>query len=500
MSKIIFLFISFAFGQVLARDLVSDRVLCKEQNALFVPVKIDSGKVIRADVPTTLFGFHHPWYDFQTGFFHDGKVSPEVLGWLKYFPGAVYRFPGGNSYDWQRAVGNNYARAKMRARYSKEGFVRPDYGLPEFIDFLRMVNGKAIVMLNLVGPDGKLSPINKMVEHNVGMVNWFRDVSAFKCSSGKNCPIIYWELGNELDWPDTRWSAETYLSRAMPLVSKLRDIDPGISLAVLGKTAPWNTETVSEQFNSTLANGLAKDASGVTLHPYYDGLPIPVMTEWINRTVAPYQRINPQTKVVITEHGRWPTQKSDNWEDDWYKASGSMGAISSADFIMSVMENPNVDVAAWHALSALGPWQLFHIDKKRKEIYPSAVYWGLRVIRDAFLTDLIDVYPSKILALSYRGGYDFHIAAMKDNYGHISVLGVNRGNRPLQFSFEINNGGQRKARNDVVFKYLKADALGSDNSDDSKTEFVMERYNVPIENSFLSGICVPPFSVFSILN
>lgn len=59
-----------------------------------------------------------------------------------------------------------------------------------------------------------------------------------------------------------------------------------------------------------------------------------------------------------------------------------------ADFIISSMQLPEVDVATWHALGVKGPWQLFHYDSKNDDVYPSAVYWAFRVVRDAMLKDI----------------------------------------------------------------------------------------------------------------
>lgn len=486
-------------GYVQTTSAMDSAIVCSGQDVPFVPLKLEPEAIVRKDVPATIFGFDLPWFDFQLGHFRNGQIRSETINWLKPFAGAIYRFPGGNTYSWQKTVQPRGGRGKVVAAYTRTGFEIPAFGPTEFVQFLNQVDGKAIMMLNLVGPDGKLIPAEQMLKDNIGLVNWFKNQSALKCVSGKNCRIQYWEMGNELDWPNTNWSAHQYILRSEPLVDSLKKADPEIKLLALGKTAPWDSPKVADDFNSQVAGALAVKVSGVTLHPYYDGHAIPIMTSWINKTVTPYLANNPDAKMVITEHGRWPNQKSQHWEDDWYKASGTGGAISSADFIISIMGMPEVAAASWHALGVKGPWQLFHLDKNRDEIYPSAVYWGLRVLREAFLQDLIQITPDKVMGFDYAGGYGMKFVAMKDASGRISIIGVNRKKVPVQLSFEMDPSWRGKSSDVAKVNYLSADERGSDNDDKNKNKFVMRSQSIQTAKHFIPGLCVPPRTVFSLV-
>ena len=321
----------FMFGFSSAAVALSSDELCGDSGVKFVPLTVDMSKVIHADVPKSIFGFDLPWYDFQLGHFRNGQVRNKTVEWLKYFPGAAYRFPGGNTYEWERGVGPINKRKKISANYTATGYERPYFGLAEFSTFLNRVDGKAVITFSLLNPDRTVVTRQKMIASNLGMVQWFNNVSSLKCVSGDECRILYWELGNELDWPGTNWTAEEYIEHVNPLIDELIKLHPDIRLLSLGKTAPWDTPSLSNAFNQQLANSLGGRVAGVTIHPYYDGHAIPIMLDWMKKTIKPYKEINPMARLAVTEHGRWPNQKSARWEDDWYKASGAGGAISSAD-------------------------------------------------------------------------------------------------------------------------------------------------------------------------
>ena len=459
-----------------------------------VSVTIEPSSILRTSVPREIYGFDLPWYDFQLGHFRNGSIRPETLEYLSPFKGAVYRFSGGNIYEWSKTLGTIASRKKIRAYGA--GYTMPYFGLQEISDFVERVNGKFIMMLNPVGPDGVLVSESAMITDNILLVDWFKN--RFNCVDGDSCRLLYWELGNELDWPSFSYSIDQYLARTFPLVQALKVKYPTIQILSTGKTTPWDNPTYTAEFNNRVAEKLAAAVSGVAFHAYYDGYSISDMYKWMDKTIQPYLNINPKVKMVATEHGRWPSQTSENWSDDWYKASGSKGALGAADFVLAGYFNTNTVAAAWHGLGVKGPWQLFHWNIGTDAIYPSATYWGMRVIRHGLLDDLVQTTPALISGTLYAGKYDVRFAAMKDAENHLSLSGINRSNDALKIAINLSDETLVKVDSSIYLSYLATDERGSDNTDDEPEKFKEIDKEISSSNLFPSIVCVPPRSVFSI--
>ncbi|MBM5574877.1 hypothetical protein [Deefgea sp. CFH1-16] len=239
---------------------------------------------------------------------------------------------------------------------------------------------------------------------------------------------------------------------------------------------------------------MAFQIDAVTFHPYYDGLPINQMTKWGAEVVNKYKKINPKIKLLVTEHGRWPADSpTGDWKDNWYQASGSGGAISTADYVLSLINDRSVAGAMWHSIAVESPWQLFHLDRAKDSIYPSGVYFGLLVLRNGFLDTSVLIKPSKITTYAYSPQQDLNMAAMKNSAGLNSILGVNRGAARLVKFKDLT--GNIVLRNPVI-EYMSADSSYSDNTDENKSR-------VSITSSAIKAVgqeyvCIPSRSVFNI--
>jgi alpha-N-arabinofuranosidase len=457
-------------------------------------LQISTKKVLRRNVPASYFGFTVDWYLFQKGHFRMGKVRPETVEYLKPFSGAIYRYSGGNDFPWKNAVGPITKRKWIKTNF--EGMKYPEFGPGEFFDFLKGVDGKAVVLLDVARLSQPQMDAQAMLDDELGYIAWLAE-NGPKCLSGDNCRISYFELGNEVDTEKgLEWSAEYYFNRINPLIDSAKKIDRNIHFAVTGKTAPWGglRDSSGTLYDQRLATRIANKIDAVTFHPYYDGLPIPSMNENGSQTLKNYLPLNSKVKLLVTEHGRWPDiPKVGNWENNWYQASGSGGALSSADYILSLLNDQTIAGAMWHSIAVESPWQLFHLNKENDSIYPSAVYWGLRVLRDGFLTDSIKVDPAFLKGKSYISGYDVRLNAMKNAKGDVSILGVNRGeDRWVKIRMDALTM-DRKAFN---LSYLQADEIGNDNTAESPMKFQPKYYKSTFKNDEM--MCIPARSVFSI--
>lgn len=483
-------------AQITANAATASSCVAKPADSLTATV--NPGRILRSGVPPGLFGFTLDWFQFQHGYYRNGSIRPETLAWLKPFSGALYRYSGGNAMEWRRAVGAISNRTPVYAKY--KGMADPVFGPTEFFSFLQQVQGKSVILLNIVGPKNKASEPSVMVKDNLDYLAWLT-ANGPRCVGGSNCPISSFELGNEVDWEaETKWSATEYVQRVLPLITAAKSKYPQIKFAAMGKTAPWSDPLDSDgkDLDAILAERLGRQVDAVTIHPYYDGLGIPAMQSYIEKLAKKYRAYNPNVSILVTEHGRWPTvPQTGDWSVNWYQASGSGGALSTADFTLMLMNEAKVSGATWHTISVNGPWQLFHLNKSNDTVYPSAVYWAMRTLRAGFLTDSVEVTPSLNPSTEYGGGYDTRLVAMTNKAGNVSLMGVNRSARAKSVTLKVE--GATLTNGNAQVRIMQGDAAGSDNTDAQPNRFVMKTTTAAYSAARPSAICIPPKSAFSIV-
>lgn len=470
---------------------------CDGNNFDAIDIKIDPARVIRQSVPAGLFGFTMDWLQFQIGHVRNGRVRPVTVAWLKPFPGALYRYSGGNAFEWRNAVGPISERKEIFANY--HGMALPEFGPSEFVDFLQRVSGRAVILLNIVGPRNDKSEQSAMIKDNLDYISWLA-TNGTRCVTGTQCQLAEFELGNEVDWDPFKWSARDYADRVLPLITAAKSAYPGIKFAAMGQTAPWGGSSAEEgnPFDTMVAEQLAQEVESVTIHPYYDGLSIPEIQPYIQDVVKKYRVYNSKVRVLVTEHGRWPAMpETGDWSVNWYQASGSGGALSTADFTLMQINDESVSGASWHSIAVAGPWQLFHLDQAKDSIYPSAVYWSLRTLRAGFLADSVEVTPSLVSGGDYWGGYEVRSVAMKNNEGSVSLMGVNRGSRSKAISVKI--AGVQFSSVDGQFNVFQGDEASSDNTDEQPNRFRMNTLVTTSRSLDALSFCVPPKSTYSIV-
>ena len=118
---------------------------------------IDTATRVRQKFPDTLFGFNVQHFNFENDLWINEKsrTDDRVIEALKFFPGALYRYPGGlvaNRFWWQEAVGPRTERGpqKIMLNDTPRSVM---FGPEEYLDFVRSVNGQPFYVLNLVGWD-----------------------------------------------------------------------------------------------------------------------------------------------------------------------------------------------------------------------------------------------------------------------------------------------------------------------------------------------------------
>jgi hypothetical protein len=249
-----------------------------------------------------------------------------------------------------------------------------------------------------------------------------------------------------------------------------------------------------------LAKSLGPRVQGIAIHPYYDGIDVPEAIGYVRAYAKTWADLRPDAEVYVTEHARWPSKpKTGKWQDNWYQATGLGGAISTSDFMLAMMPMSSVVAANWHALSAQGPWQLVRSDRASGRLFPSPVYWGLRVLRDAYLDQVIKIDYTPTRDSNYSGGYDQRIVAMRSSSGGaVSLLAVNRSPRPVSLVVDWGAAGKRKAGR-AELRWISGSSVSMDNTAEQPQAIVMNERKQAVEARSTSTWCLPARSVFSVL-
>lgn len=465
-----------------------------------VIVNIDVSKTLRADIPLQLFGFNVPWSDFQKAYFDNGAVKADVIEWLKPFTGAVYRYPGGNLsnwFDWRSSVGPIASRPMIYADFGRK--FRVDFGLTEFAQFVKDVDGKAIYTINLTNGSNNINSIGQATIDALDLLSFVKNSSVFKCVGGDGCPLIGWELGNELDWAPNNLSASDYAAKSSIVVKSATSEYPEINWIASGKTAPWDSKSKSFQsFNENILNDAPKNVESLSIHPYYDGINIPAAVQYINNYASTLKNVGRTGSVFITEHARWPSMPlSGKWRDNWDQATNLGGAISTSDFILALIDVESVRAANWHALGLSGPWKLFDVNTKNGTLYPTPVYWGMRVLREAILLDSVSVKYNDSYKSIYSGNYSIRLVATttKDR-SKISVLGVNRSPFHRKISFARSDTSAKTISEGYILE-ISGESLDSQNTTEQPGKILMKKRAIPKSNEYA---CISPLSVFAIVS
>ena len=392
-------------------------------------VNVDTKNSIIRTLNPSFFGFNIEWVDFQQDMW-DAKtfqVKPEVVDWLKPFAGASYRYPGGtgsNHLKWRDTVGARASRP-VTQRVDWLGPIAPQFGFDEYLSFIESVNGSAWYVLNINGDYKGQYPASTMAQEAANLVSY----AAKRAANGKPT-VMRWELGNELD--RNKWPPGKYSEIASQVVAAIQAHHPDAKFVGMLQDWPVQKAFTMSEYNRLVINDLKPTVQEFAHHLYYEE------QNWVSvgERLTQVCRSGEDAKAVglnkptfwITEHARGlpAITTMELWKRTWPSTSGLEAALVVAESYIAATQLPQVQGMHLHSLgTAHGPWPLFNASKD--SIYPSAVYWGLRILRESMLPNALASKVQSRNDAKSIGGHDVRAAVLIDNEKqNYAVWAVNR--------------------------------------------------------------------------
>jgi alpha-L-arabinofuranosidase len=410
-------------------------------------VEIKQSSTPLRKINPVFFGFNLEWLQFQLGFWDETSqtVDAVIIDAMQDFSGAVYRYPGGisaNHFNWKDGVNENSKRP-LKNLESWLPPTRVSFGSEEYLSFIKSVNGVPWYVANLYGEKGQAMPEGEMARRAAELAKHLSQSSSLLL-------IHRWELGNELDRSNVRWTPERVSSVTLPVAEKikLQNTQARFVIALQEYPAMKSEGYSAEQYNTALIRATRATVGEYALHIYYDDKPKGITIEkQISAICEAIRHTQSQSAIWITEHGFVPmgAWESSDWKKLWPQTADMKAAINVADFQIAAAHIPNIQGTMIHALHGTGgPWPLLHRNGKG-EWNESVVLQALRLLRTHMLPNLLQTTSYSAHRSSYNGGYDMRAAVMaNDARTQYAVWAINRSNQSINLKVKIDGTSKKK--------------------------------------------------------
>lgn len=415
-------------------------------------VDLPDDRVLRPAVPDTFFSFNLNSDTLDADHWDPGlqAFKPGLVEAMRAFPGAFYRYPGGNVANhlaWEWAVGPANGR---RPQWAPDGPAPRAlrFGPAEYFDFLAAVRGRSWYVLNLVGFDasqpGPERSAEAMAESNARLARLRVDADR---SAG---PHLY-QLGNELDRNRYAWSAERYVERSRATMTAVRAVDPAARFVAFLRDFdldPSRTRGPRRGIDhaAEVLAGLP-EVDDVSLQVYYDeaadeGERYDLGWRWrlLDRFLAELPaRAGRPLNVWVTEHARARDLRARGQSRRLRLAttSGITGAVASADFCLAALQRPVIQATFWHALGGGVWWDLFEPDTN--PVRPTPALRVFKLLRENAIGAVLETRTLAQTRPAYAGGYDVRSVVLRGTspVPHHTVLAANRTTEPATLDVRI---------------------------------------------------------------
>ncbi len=311
---------------------------------------------------------------------------------------------------------------------------------------------------------------------------------------GKAVNVKIWELGNEMDWVQHKWTVDHYIEEARKAIAAIRSVDPNAVFAAHASTSPWHPSYQQEgkdwrDWHREVLRELGDEIDYIAFHPYYSGIPIEMVDRYIGHLEEDIQEVTGSNRIgiFISEHARWPAQpKTGEWRDNWFQTHSLDGCLATSLFIARCMQRPSVTAAVYHSFSD-GPWGLLYRDRSTNRLYSTGMMEVFRLLSDIRGDYLPQVNISGLESDPSRPDFAFTVSAVASD-SELALLVVNRGGaRQANFSFEKQYHLKKGS-------ILTADSLDAFNSSEEKPlEYKKAEFDVG-EPPF-TQITIPEYSI-----
>lgn len=477
---------------VCAGNTIAAQATSAHSSADVVHLQVDVNNVLRDQVPDALFGFNIHYLNFQQELANaNGVASPYVVNELEPLAGAMYRYPGGlvsNHFNWHEAQGKQQGRAPQKT-VRWQGPTPVSFGIPEFLGFVQQVGGQPWYVLNLRGFADQSTGGDKELDSKA-MARSNAELAAYIRQQLGHSDIIYYELGNELDRASYEWSHQKYISRAQDTIAAISEVDPNVRFVAFLRDFPWRYRdgarkgqvSSTQRFIQEVLTALPM-INDFSLHYYYDdpGLEhkktkwIPWRTRQFKEAIelAKTQRPNADLRVWITEHARGVNLTIPKPMQRVALTSNLQAAISTADFLTTMVSIPEVQGAALHGLNA-GPWQVFDASAEFGDQRARPTLTALTLLADAHLEKLVASRARGPNHSGYGGGYDVNVAAFVDAAKkEIGLWVVNRANR--RYATTVSIPGWPNQRVSIEQNSMSGPSKGNGDGPSSEVKIALKQ-------------------------
>ena len=420
-------------------------------------ITINTTNVLRQESSSLKFGWNVPPDNFN--FWDDANwtVKNSIKTYMNEMRGQYYRYPGGtpaNYFYWKGSIGNYGSRSSMYTGYNT--WYTPKLGVDEALRFIESVGGEMIYVLKMSDlSDHTLSAQDcaDLVEYLNGAVgsnpNGGTDWAQKRKDNGHEAPynIKLFELGNELDWPQSNYTTTAYTSLSQAIMSAMLNVDNTIKFVGHARSSPWSaTQWTNDwsNWNNPVMDKLNDypQVIGMAFHPYYSQGGVDYMfNKWISELKTAMSPRISNGKVYITENAVWSDVVTD-------ATSNMDGAVTTARFLLKSAMDPQIEMKIWHTFGKYrnnGRWASFETNDTPRpitEVFKVLYNHGLRgdIVQSTGSTATIQVIGSKDTG---SGGY-YRMSAsnyeVTDQTLSVTMNGLSSGSKPAVLKIVKPNG------------------------------------------------------------